>query len=84
MCSWRAFQPVLRDVICVEPAWTATFRRFHALAVDDTSRGHALASARAYGELLLELGGPAEALAAFEESLHAATNRGWFGGPILA
>src|SRR5438105_3428113 len=30
----------------IKPAWTATFRRFHALAVDNTSRGTALASLR--------------------------------------
>src|SRR5437879_8704860 len=30
----------------IKPAWTATFRRFHALAVDNTSRRRALASLR--------------------------------------
>src|SRR5580704_12240657 len=30
----------------IKPAWTATFRGLHALAVDNTSRGTALASAR--------------------------------------
>src|SRR6202035_5574930 len=41
----------LHSLACIKPAWAATFRRFHTLAVDDPSRRSALASRRSAGAL---------------------------------